>query len=593
MLTLIILIPLLVAAFAALLMPKNSKYIKYVALIASIITFLLIAAAYFSTATTQSILWFSFSSYQFPITTSTMPLNMLLLLIVGIMTPLIIIYSMGFMNLPSEQSRYYFELCMFAAAMLLFAMSGDFITMFIGWELLGVTSYLLIGFWYQRDGTAQAARKAITTILIGDILMLFAMILIWTSYNTFSFAALIQQATAVPSSTMALALVFIMAAVFTKSAQFPFNEWLSDAMKGPTPVSAFLHSSTMVKAGVFLVAVLLPLFVAYHLLYLLIIFGFITAIIGATNAFTEFHIKKILAYSTMEDLGLMFVALGTGSILAAMMLFVVQTFYKALLFMSAGSIMTANNYEEDINKIYNSPSYFTLFLPTLIGVASFAGLYPLSGFFGKAALDMSTSNIAIYLLLLVIGFVSNLYIFRWLLVPLRKKNDKKTARTRGNYKTIPKPMIIAMYTLSVLLIGAYVVYPYLSSYLSPYGSQTFTLSIIEIAITTALFAAALVTSYYLFYVKNFSFSDKSIMQKLLHNNFIINTFYLYVTKVIAFASKIIEELDYSIYNVIKDAGIGVNKLGNLLKKLENGDTNTYIAAFVIGLIIIVAIFIIL
>lgn len=591
MLTLFIVLPLIAAAIAALIMRKSSKWIRYVALAASIITLALIVVAYLNGPAAQSTLWFSLAGYQFPITTSTMPLNMLLLFIVGIITPLIITYSIGFMNVPSEQPRYYFELCLFAAAMLLFAMSGDFITLFIGWELLGVTSYLLIGFWHQRDGTSQAARKAITTILIGDILMLFAMILIWNTYNTFSFALLMQQAVGQPSGAMAMALVFIMAAVFTKSAQFPFHEWLPDAMKGPTPVSAFLHSSTMVKAGVFLVAVLLPLFAAYHLLYLLMIFGFITAIIGATNAFTEFHIKRILAYSTMEDLGLMFVALGTGSILAAMMLFVVQTFYKALLFMSAGSIMKANNYEEDIRKIHNSANYLAIFIPTIIGVASLAGLYPLSGFFGKAALDLSTSNIAIYILLLLIGFVSNLYIFRWLLVPLQKKNDKKTAQARGSYKTLPKSMILASCTLAVLVIAASAAYFYLPGYLAQYGPKPFTLGILEIIISTASFAAALAAAYHLFYKNSFSINEKGIAHKVLYNNTATNAFYLYVTRAVSFASKTIEELDYSIYYSIKEAAIGVNKAGELLKRLENGDTNTYIAAFIIGLVIIVAVFI--
>ena len=160
MLALFVLLPLVIAAFLALLMRKNTKYmkrIKYVAFLASVITLGLIALLYLNyfnlnANTTQSFSWFTFAGYTFTLTTTTMPLNMLLLGIVGIITPLIIIYSMGFMNLPSEQPRYYFELCLFAAAMLLFAMSGDFITMLIGWELLGITSYLLIGFCTSTMG---------------------------------------------------------------------------------------------------------------------------------------------------------------------------------------------------------------------------------------------------------------------------------------------------------------------------------------------------------------------------------------------------------------------------------------------------------
>lgn len=590
MLTLFIILPMLIAAFAALLMRSRPKLIKYVALAGSLVSLGLIILAYMNGGAQQSITWFSFSGYQFPITTSTMPLNMLLLLIVGIMTPLIIIYSMGFMKIPSEQRRYYFELCMFVCAMLLFAMSADFITMFIGWEFLGVTSYLLIGFWQQRDGTADAARKAITTILIGDIMMLFAMFIIWNSYHTFSFAALLQQAGA-PNAMMPIALIFIIAAVFTKSAQFPFQEWLPDAMKGPTPVSAFLHSSTMVKAGVFLIAVLLPLFVAYHMLYLLLIFGLISAILGAVNALTEFHIKRVLAYSTIEDLGLMFVALGTGSVIAAMMLFLVQTFYKALVFMSAGSMIMANNYEEDMRKMYNSASHISLFVPTLIGAASLAGLFPLSGFFGKAAVEMSVGNVGVYLLLILIGFASNLYIFRWLFIPLRQKTDKKTYRSTGNYRTLPKSMMLAIYLLLALVLVASAAYIYLPAYLGTSANEKLVPSYIEIAISIATFIIALAITYKLFYKGSFSLNQDGILYKLLYNSTFVNAFYIYVTKFFALVSRAIEEIDYSVYRIVKEGGTAVNKFGNMLKKLENGDTNTYVAALVIGLIIILAIFI--
>ena len=290
MLTILVIVPLLIAALISLFISKHPKYVKYVALAASLISLLLILNAFVSRGSIQTATWFTLSGYSFTLTTSTMPLNILLLSILGVMTPLILLYSIGFMNLPTEQSRYYTELLVFAAAMMLFAIAGDFITMLIGWELLGITSYLLIGFWYGKEGSATAARKAITTILIGDILMFSAMIIIWSSYHTFSFALILQQSTT--SGLMPIALLLIIFAVFTKSAQFPFHEWLPDAMKGPTPVSAFLHSSTMVKAGVFLVAVLLPLFIAYHMLNIFLIFGLVTAALGVLNAISRIQHKK-------------------------------------------------------------------------------------------------------------------------------------------------------------------------------------------------------------------------------------------------------------------------------------------------------------
>lgn len=590
MFDLLIIVPLLIAAVVALaLQGKNRKYISYIALGASLVTLALIAVAGMNASTTQSITWFSFAGYQFALTTSTMPLNMILLAIVGIITPLIITYSIGFMDVPSEQSRYYAELCIFAAAMLLFAMAGGFLVMFIGWELLGVTSYLLIGFWYQRQGTAAAARKAVTTILIGDVLMLISILVIWNAFHTFSFAAIIAQA-GTQTGSVGLALVLLMFAVFTKSAQFPFHEWLPDAMKGPTPVSAFLHSSTMVKAGVFLVAVLLPLFIAYHLLYLLMLFGFITAILGATNALAETHIKRILAYSTIEDLGLMFIALGTGSLIAAMMLFVVQTFYKALLFMSAGSIMKANDNEEDITKIYDDPSSLRLFLPILIGVASLAGLFPLSGFFGKAAVAASLSNIGLYALFVLVELVSTLYIFRWLFVPLKKKSAETNSMARTNYRTLPIEMLVPIYILALLVIVASYSYMYLPTYLS----QTISISPTEIIISIAVFAVGVVAAYLLFYKRKYSPVDAGQpLHNILYNNTFVNKFYLAVTSSFAAAANVVDDFDYGFYDAIKRSMQGAAMLSNQIKKVEDGSTNTYIALFVIGLIVILLIFIVI
>jgi NADH-quinone oxidoreductase subunit L len=591
MLAILVVLPLVISAFLALAMKRNSNYIKYISLIASIISLMLIISLFFNASQAQNLTWFRFLGYSFTLTTSTMPLNMVLLLIVGIITPLIMLYSIGFMNLPSEQPRFYSELSIFATSMLLFAMAGDFITMMIGWELLGITSYLLIGFWYRREGTAEAARKAITTVLIGDILMFFAMFIIWNSYHTFTFAVLLQQTAA--SNPMRIALIMIIFAAFTKSAQFPFHEWLPDAMKGPTPVSAFLHSSTMVKAGVFLVAVLFPLFVSYHLLYLLLACGMITAILGAANALVESHIKRVLAYSTLEDLGLMFVALGIGSLMAAMLLFVVQTFYKALLFMSAGSIIKANNNEENMGQIYNTPSYPMLFIPTVIGAVSLAGLYPLSGFFGRTAVDVAANNIIIYLILLVIGLASNIYIFRWLFVPLHKKPYKKITEASANYKTMPLSMMTPIYILAIIVaISGFAIYMYLPAYLGHYGIHPIKFSIFDIIISTAIIIFGFLLSYALFYRKEYALLDEqNLLHKLLYNNLVTNKIYIYITKLAISIAEVMEAFDHALYNIIKEGGHNINMLGDFIKRIETGNARTYIAVFVIGLIIVVAIFI--
>lgn len=590
MLTILAILPLVAAAFLALLMRKRgAKHIRYVALVASLLSLALIAMSYLNPVGVQSISWFSVAGYSFTISTTTAPLNMLLLLIVGIVTPLVVLYSAGFMNVPSEQPRYYFELLIFASAMMLFAMAADFITIFMGWELLGITSYLLIGFWHQREGTASAARKAVTTILIGDIMLLAAILIIWGTYNTFSIATVLQQA-GQHNAAMAIALVLIMFAAFTKSAQFPFHEWLPDAMKGPTPVSAFLHSSTMVKAGVFLVAVLLPLFVAYHMLPVLLIFGIITTILGVTNAIAESNIKRVLAYSTLEDLGLMFVALGTGSLAAAMMLLVVQAFYKALLFMCAGSIIKANGNEEDMNKLHNSKSYWKLFIPTAIGAVSLAGLFPLSGFFGKAAVEAAaSSNMLVYAVLVLVAFLSNLYIFRWLFMPMRKKSEHRLG-IGSNYRTLPNSMMLPIYILAIITIIAAVAYVYIPTYLVQYAPAPLNIGIVEVGISIAVFVAGVLLAYYAFYIKNYSLDPEGMLYKLVYNNLLTNTVYLYVTKAFGAVSTGLDDFDRGLYNFIKGGAHGVGAIADTLKKGENGNVNTYIAALVIGLIVVLVVF---
>jgi NADH-quinone oxidoreductase subunit L len=590
MLAILLILPLVVAAFIALLMKKTPQYAKYVAFIGSILSLWLIFLAYMNQQQYQQLNWFSLGAYTFSLSTSTAPLNMILLFIVGIMTPLVITYSMGYMDIRSEQPRYYFELCIFAAAMMLFAISGDFLTMFIGWELLGVTSYLLIGFWYKLEGAAQSARKAITTILIGDIMMFAALLIIWSTYHTFTFAIILQQV-GFQNTAIEVSLILIMLAAFTKSAQFPFHEWLPDAMKGPTPVSSFLHSSTMVKAGIFIVAVLLPLFIAYHLLNLLLIFGIITAILGALNALSETHIKRILAYSTIEDLGLMFIALGTGSLIAAMLLFVVQTFYKALLFMGAGSIIKANDGEENIENLYNSGSHLNILIPIIIGVISLAGIFPLGGFFGKAAVSAS-SNVSVYIVLIIIAFISNLYIFRWLFVPLRTKFHKNRAVKQTNFKTLPKSMIAPMYILAVLVLISGLAYFYVPKYLSSYSQAPPIIGITEILISSVIAVIAFLISYKLFYSKDHSaFNQKGILYKLLYNNLIINGAYKLLAQAMLSISVLIDRFDHTLYNFTKDCAYGFSLLGERVRKAENGNINTYLAFLIIGLIVILLIFV--
>ncbi|MCL5093111.1 MAG: NADH-quinone oxidoreductase subunit L [Candidatus Marsarchaeota archaeon] len=593
MLPLFVIAPLLFGGFISLFMRGRSHIAGWTAFAFSIASLALAAyAVLYSFGKAYSITWFAIGGLTLHISMAIYSLNAILLMLVALIAPLIMLYSIGYMDVPSERPRFFFEISIFAASMMLFAISANFITMFIAWEMLGITSYLLIGFWYHREKAPYAARKSITTILIGDMAMLAAMVVIWNSFHTFNFYSIMASPYI---NSIQIPLLLILAAVFTKSAQFPFHEWLADAMEGPTPVSAFLHSSTMVKAGVFLVALLLPLFYEAHLLYVILAFGIATAFIGATNAIAERHIKKILAYSTMEDLGIMLVALGLHALLAAMLFFIVQTFYKALLFMSAGSIMKANNNAENIYLIKGSSKNRLLFISTLFGVGSIAGIFPLSGFFGKVAIDSAASNIYVYILLTVVEFASSIYIFRWLFIPMRDPLTKGIdAELTSKYQNIPKTMLFAIAVLAFLVVVGAFAYAYLPNL--PYSNAFINtniplhISFISGLVETIAVLLGLSITYYAYVKMSLKgLSSHRILHTLLYNSIAVNWAYSIIASAVYELGGLVNSFDYALYWFMVMGGDGTVFIAEKLRRVVNGQINTYAVAFAAGIILLIII----
>lgn len=578
---------LALGAFAVLILQK-SRYSKYIALAFSLIALISAVVIFISPQQVQSFAWFKVFGFTFQISSMTFLLNRVLLLLVSIITPLVFTYSIGYMDLPGEQNRFYFEMCLFAAAMMLFAIAGDLITMFIGWEFLGITSYLLIGFRYHKERAPYAARKAITTIAIGDVAFIIAIVIIYSHYQTTSIQTLLALHT--NTDALTIALIFILIAAFTKSAQFPFNEWLADAMEGPTPVSSFLHSSTMVKAGVFLIAVLLPLYMMANLLPVILIFGIITAVLAVMNALSEYNMKRVLAYSTMEDLALMFVALGLGSVYAALFLFIVQTFYKALLFMGAGYIIKANDDNEELYNAFNSGTNKIFFISMVIGVLSIAGFIPFGGFFGKAAIDTVAENtLYVYVILLVLDLLSSIYIFRWLLVPARKRVPANSVET--SYKLMPKSMMIPVVVLAVLVALSGLTFYFINSQF-PSSVANFTLMSLVLLIVTSV--AGFLVAYKLYAKRKApDLSIQSRAYKLIHNSILVNYFYYYFTVFFTTLGEMFYDFDYALDRTIASVGKGAVAFGNLVKRIENGNVNVYAVTFMLGAILLILIFVLL
>ncbi len=589
-----ILVPLLIASLIAVINNfKNSKLMSYISLISVLISFLITLFVIIQPGNIYTINWFNFNNFSFNFVISTFFLNKLLLFLVSLISILIFIYSIGFINVPSEQNRYYFEMLIFTSAMMLFSISANFISLIIGWELLGITSYLLIGFWYHKEKPPDAARKAITTILIGDISMLVSIVIFFNLYHTLNFYTIINSPI---QPLLSVPLIFLLIAIFTKSAQFPFTNWLSPAMEGPTPVSAFLHSSTMVKAGVFLIIILLPLFIKSHLLYLILFIGLITSIIGATNALAENHIKKIIAYSTIEDLGLMLVALGLNALYAALALFIVQTFYKSLLFLSSGYIMKSHDEKSDIHRL--SINSKLILISLFIGSASLAGLFPFSGFFGKISLDIfASSNLIVYLILVLIDFLSALYIFRWLFIMQKPKTQKHKAMISFSSFS----MKFAIFLNLILLLSSSFLFIFALNYIFPANilKIDYMSYLKDEIISTILILVAIFTTYFYYKSKSMDYlikkeknANKSIAHKFFYNNVFIWLVYSLAYNFILAISNIMYYFDKLFNELIYYFALIFIKIGNVLKRLENGQINTYILFFALGLIFLILFFII-
>lgn len=312
------------------------------------------------------------------------PLAAIMLLVVGAVAACVMVYSAGYMDGEKGFVRYYALLSLFTAAMAVLVMAADMVTLFVGWELVGTCSFLLIGFWYGKPSAAEAARKAFLVTRIGDAAMLLGMAVLWSATGALELSAVFAKVPALAPGVAAAAALLLLAGAVGKSAQFPLHIWLPDAMEGPTPVSALIHAATMVASGVFLIARVWPLFVAAPAAReAALVLGVITALGAAGAALGQTDIKKVLAYSTISQLGFMFAALGVGAWQIAMFHLVTHAAFKALLFLAAGSVIHGSG-TQDLGAMGGLRKTMPITTATWIaGAVSLAGIFPAAGFFSK------------------------------------------------------------------------------------------------------------------------------------------------------------------------------------------------------------------
>ncbi len=311
-------------------------------------------------------------------------LSLVMVLVVSGVGLLIHIYSVGYMGAERAYSRYFAYLNLFMASMLTLVMGQSLLVLFVGWELVGLCSYLLIGFWFDRERAASSGRKAFLVNRIGDAAFLLGILLLWWSLGTLDLEAIAGRAGTLAPTVAITAPLLLFAGATGKSAQLPLYTWLPDAMEGPTPVSALIHAATMVTAGVYLIARLFPLFTPPPVAAVVATGGALTALFAATVALVEWDLKRVLAYSTISQLGYMFLALGVLAPAAGIFHLTTHAFFKALLFLAAGSVMHAAHNVIDMHQLgglaralrYTAFAFF-------IGALALAGIPPFAGFVSK------------------------------------------------------------------------------------------------------------------------------------------------------------------------------------------------------------------
>ena len=510
---------------------------------------------------------------------------------------LVQVYSIGYMKGDRHFEWYFAIHALFAAAMLTLILADNLLFLYFAWELVGLGSYLLIGFWWEKRSAAEAAKKAFITTRIGDVCLLIGIILLFKATGTFNISTIfhIAESGGISDSILNSSILLIFIGAMGKSAQFPFHVWLPDAMEGPTPVSALIHAATMVAAGVYLVARMMPIFeLAPEIMLIVMIIGLITFIFAGSMALVMSDIKRVLAYSTISHLGLMMLCLGVGGVAAAIFHLIVHGIAKALLFLGAGSVMHSTANETNIWKMGGLRHRMTITAITFfIVAASLAGLPPLAGFFSKDELLLSVLHDGQYIVLAItlLGvFLSALYMARIAIVPFLGSTPKHLAKSHESSVIMWVPLVIlAILSAGVgfLILPLSSTYPGWAEFIDP--AHHFELKPWLMILSIILALAALILGWSVYLRK--SVSAKQISQfapylyKTILNKYYVDDFYqLVIDKCILAFGGLVALFDRVIINdkAVDGSAISVYMSALKTRVLQTGYLFTYGAAMVLG-----------
>ena len=559
--------------------------------------------------------WIQVGALRIPFSFLVDPLSSIMLLIVTGIGFLIHVYSTGYMHNDGGFAKFFAYLNLFIFFMLLLVLGSNYVVLFIGWEGVGLCSYLLIGFWFTNVNYASAAKKAFVMNRIGDLGFLLAVFFIYSTFGSVEFANVFPQAALLPSGSTILVVITLLLFVGAtgKSAQLPLFTWLPDAMAGPTPVSALIHAATMVTAGIYMIARSNILFTLAPLtMNIVAIVGLSTAIVAALIAITQNDIKKVLAYSTVSQLGYMFLGLGVGAYTGAFFHVITHAFFKALLFLGAGSVIHAMHHEQDMRNMGGLKSKLPItFFTMLMGTIAISGLPPFSGFFSKDEIlaHVYEHNPTLWVIGVLGAMLTAFYMFRMLFLTFWG-SFRGTKEQENHLHESPKSMTIPLVVLAILsvfggLIGVPEVlggHHWLAQFLSPVLVYTKAVSgeavpldhateylLMGISVGAALLAISIA---YVTYVsrKVLPISDaenRSFLSKLSYHKFYIDEVYeALITHpldaISTFFYKVVDKL--GIDGLVNGAGTTAKEASKTLRLIQTGNVGFYIFMMVAGIV---------
>ena len=554
--------------------------------------------------------WISAGDLKIPFAFLIDHLSITMMLIVTGVGALIHIYSIGYMHGDERVNSFFAQMNLFTFSMLLLVMGANYLILFIGWEGVGFCSYLLIGFWFKNPAFNYAARKAFVMNRIGDLGFILGIILLFFTFKSVSFTEVFAQAGTLQAGAPLITLITILLLVGAvgKSAQIPLYTWLPDAMAGPTPVSALIHAATMVTAGIYMIARSSILYnLAPITLNIMIGLGLATAIFAAVIGLRQNDIKKVLAYSTVSQLGYMFLALGLGAYSSAVFHLTTHAFFKALLFLGAGSIIHAMGGEQDIRKMGGlrkkmPVTYFTFLAATL----AISGIPPFSGFFSKDLILTKAfeNNPVLYVLALGGALITCFYMFRLLYLVFFGDQRLSTAHPHESPRVMTIPLII----LSILSVfGGFLNIPELFGGKSGLGEFLHNAIIskateelagsteIGLIISSLALLGLIILLAYRTYVKKAIIPAEDSKSLSSFSKAITNKFYIDEIYTALFERPFGFLSDFFFNNVenkvldpaVDGIGTATSRLGGLARKLQAGNMSFYLFAMVGGILLFI------